>query len=102
MPKQLLLFALLFIAYNTISQPTKDTTGLNSYFKPVKWRCIGPFRGGRSNCATGVVGNPNVYYQGTTGGGLWKTDDMGITWRNIWINLCNSYGTHGTCFKKSI
>ena len=83
MPKQLLLLGLLFIAFNAISQPTKDTTGLNSYFKPVKWRCIGPFRGGRSNCATGVVGNPNVYYQGTTGGGLWKTDDMGITWRNV-------------------
>jgi photosystem II stability/assembly factor-like uncharacterized protein len=83
MPKQLLLLSLLFIAYNTISQPAKDTTGLNSYFKPVKWRCIGPFRGGRSNCATGVVGNTNVYYQGTTGGGLWKTDDMGITWRNV-------------------
>jgi photosystem II stability/assembly factor-like uncharacterized protein len=49
----------------------------------LRWRNIGPFRGGRSNCATGVVGNPNVYYQGTTGGGLWKTDDMGITWRNV-------------------
>jgi photosystem II stability/assembly factor-like uncharacterized protein len=83
MPKQLLLLGFLFIAFNAISQPTKDTTGLDSYFKPVKWRCIGPFRGGRSNCATGVVGNANVYYQGTTGGGLWKTDDMGITWRNV-------------------
>ena len=83
MPKQLLLLLLLFIAFNTHSQTTKDTTDLNSYFKPVKWRCIGPFRGGRSNCATGVVGNPAVYYQGTTGGGVWKTDDMGVTWRNI-------------------
>ena len=83
MPKQLLLLSLLFIAFNTLSQPTKDTIGLNGYFRPVKWRCIGPFRGGRSNCATGVVGNPSVYYHGTTGGGLWKTDDMGITWRNV-------------------
>jgi len=83
MPKQLLLLLLLFIAFNTNSQPSKDTTDLNGYFKPVKWRCIGPFRGGRSNCATGVVGNPAIYYQGTTGGGLWKTDDMGITWRNV-------------------
>ncbi len=74
---------LLFIAFNTSAQLLKDTAGLDSYFKPVKWRCIGPFRGGRSNCATGVIGNPNVYYQGTTGGGLWKTDDMGITWNNI-------------------
>ena len=55
----------------------------NAIFKPVKWRSIGPFRGGRSNCGTGVVGDPKTYYMGTTGGGLWKTDDMGISWRNI-------------------
>jgi photosystem II stability/assembly factor-like uncharacterized protein len=84
MPKQFLLFSLsFFILFNTNAQPAKDTAGLNNYFKPVKWRCIGPFRGGRSNCATGVIGNPAVYYQGTTGGGLWKTEDMGITWRNV-------------------
>jgi photosystem II stability/assembly factor-like uncharacterized protein len=84
MPKQLLLSCLLFfITSNTNSQSVKDTADLNNYLKPVKWRCVGPFRGGRSNCATGVVGNPAVYYQGTTGGGVWKTDDMGITWHNV-------------------
>ncbi len=56
---------------------------LNSIFKAVKWRSIGPFRGGRSNAGTGVVGDSLTYYMGTTGGGLWKTEDMGITWRNI-------------------
>ncbi len=81
--KSLLLASLFFNFFNLYSQPAKDSTDLNSYFKPVKWRCIGPFRGGRSNCATGVVGNLAVYYQGTTGGGLWKTEDMGINWRNI-------------------
>jgi photosystem II stability/assembly factor-like uncharacterized protein len=55
----------------------------NGIFKTVKWRSIGPFRGGRSNDACGVVGDPKTYYMGTTGGGLWKTDDMGITWRNV-------------------
>ena len=55
----------------------------NTIFKPVKWRSIGPFRGGRSVAGTGVVGDPKTYYMGTTGGGLWKTDDMGISWRNI-------------------
>ena len=55
----------------------------NSIFKVVKWRSIGPFRGGRSNSACGVIGDPNTYYMGTTGGGLWKTDDMGISWRNV-------------------
>ena len=82
MQKQFLLSGLLFfIVVNTYSQ--RDSSDLDKYFKPVKWRCIGPFRGGRSNCATGVVGNPAVYYQGTTGGGLWKTEDMGLTWRNV-------------------
>ena len=55
----------------------------NRIFKAVKWRSIGPFRGGRSVAGTGVVGDPRTYYMGTTGGGLWKTDDMGISWRNI-------------------
>lgn len=86
MQKNMLLFVILFsVVFNAVAQKEKDTAAynLNNFLKPVKWRCIGPFRGGRSNCATGVVGNPAVYYQGTTGGGLWKTDDMGITWNNV-------------------
>jgi len=63
----------------TAAQPA----GLNSYFKPLKWRNIGPFRGGRSVTSCGVVGNPQVYYMGTTGGGVWKTDNAGWTWMNI-------------------
>jgi photosystem II stability/assembly factor-like uncharacterized protein len=75
----------LSILVGAYAQPKKDSmvTNLDSVFKPVKWRSIGPFRGGRSVAATGVVGNPNIYYMGTTGGGLWKTDDMGITWNNV-------------------
>jgi photosystem II stability/assembly factor-like uncharacterized protein len=55
----------------------------NSLFKPVKWRSIGPFRGGRSVAASGVKGDINTYYMGTTGGGLWKSDDLGSNWANI-------------------
>ncbi len=55
----------------------------NKIFKPVKWRSIGPFRGGRAVAGSGVVGDPKTYYMGTTGGGVWKTDDMGQSWRNI-------------------
>jgi photosystem II stability/assembly factor-like uncharacterized protein len=62
---------------------TKQPDDYNAIFKPLKWRSIGPFRGGRSNCATGVVGDPKTYYMGTTGGGIWKTEDMGLTWRNV-------------------
>ncbi len=52
-------------------------------FKGLKWRNIGPFRGGRANAISGVIGNDNVYYVGYTGGGIAKTDDAGITWKNI-------------------
>jgi photosystem II stability/assembly factor-like uncharacterized protein len=86
MIKKLLLLSTIIISGICLSaQPIKDSTAneLNNYFKPVKWRSIGPFRGGRSVASTGVVGNINTYYMGTTGGGLWKTDDMGINWNNI-------------------
>ena len=55
----------------------------NTYFKPLKYRNIGPFRGGRSVTASGVVGDPLTYYMGTTGGGLWKTTNAGQRWINI-------------------
>ncbi len=64
-------------------QPTPAAVDFNDLYKAAKWRSIGPFRGGRSVTASGVVGDMSTYYMGTTGGGLWKTDDLGITWRNI-------------------
>ena len=65
------------------ARPPQEATGLNTFFTPVKWRSIGPFRGGRSVAATGVIGDTQTYYMGTTGGGVWKTVDKGITWKNI-------------------
>ncbi len=53
------------------------------WYKGLKWRNIGPFRGGRSNAVSGVIGNDQVYFTGYTGGGIWKTQDAGITWNNI-------------------
>ncbi len=55
----------------------------NSYFKPLKFRNIGPFRGGRSVAVSGVTGNTLKYYMGTAGGGLWETEDAGQRWKNI-------------------
>ena len=55
----------------------------DTLFKALKWRNIGPFRGGRSNAVAGVIQNENIYYAGYTGGGIWKTDDAGQTWRNV-------------------
>src|SRR6185436_11737992 len=82
MSKSLSLILLLFCLVTPFSaQTTADD--YNAIFKPLKWRSIGPFRGGRSVAGTGVIGDPKTYYMGTTGGGLWKTEDMGISWRNI-------------------
>lgn len=61
------------------SSMTYDTSLYNS----MQWRNIGPFRGGRSCTVTGVPGKPNLYYFGSTGGGVWKTDNGGNTWKNI-------------------
>jgi len=62
---------LLFQALSTFSQ------SLDTVFQSVKYRSIGPFRGGRSVAVSGVVNDQLTYYMGTTGGGLWKTTDAG-------------------------
>ena len=55
----------------------------DTVFHGLKWRNIGPFRGGRSVASSGVVKEPMTYYFGSTGGGVWKTVDDGITWKNV-------------------
>ena len=73
-----LVFSFAFlISLSAIAQTAEE------YFKPLKYRNIGPFRGGRSVSATGVIGDPLTYYMGTTGGGLWKTEDAGQRWKNV-------------------
>ena len=52
-------------------------------FAALTFRNIGPSRGGRSVAVSGVRGMPLTYFAGYTGGGLWRTDDAGISWRNI-------------------
>lgn len=88
----LLLIALSLFATQSYSQKNKKTAKDQSEAKKTKeekkfaalnFRNIGPFRGGRTNAVTGVPGDPMTYYFGGTGGGIWKTDDAGITWNNI-------------------
>lgn len=66
-----------FVLFSLNAQEIQD------YFKDLKYRNIGPYRGGRSVTASGVVNDPLTYYMGTTGGGLWKTKDAGQHWDNI-------------------
>ncbi|MEA2174740.1 MAG: hypothetical protein QOD00_2332, partial [Blastocatellia bacterium] len=49
----------------------------------LRWRMIGPFRGGRVNAVSGVLGQPNTFYFGSVGGGVWKSENAGRTWTPI-------------------
>jgi photosystem II stability/assembly factor-like uncharacterized protein len=52
-------------------------------FKGMKYRIVGPFRGGRSLTASGIAGDPTTYYFGATGGGVWKSTDGALTWTSV-------------------
>ena len=66
--------------------PTSTLTFDQSLYAGMRWRELGPFRGGRSTTVTGVRGNNNLFYFGAVGGGVWKTEDAGQTWSNITDN----------------
>jgi photosystem II stability/assembly factor-like uncharacterized protein len=54
-----------------------------AYFNSMRWRCIGPHRGGRTVGAVGIPDQPNVFFIGVNNGGVWKTTDYGRTWKPI-------------------
>ncbi len=60
-------------------EPIIDPAMLNS----LEWRLVGPFRGGRVVAVTGDPSNSQVFYFGSTGGGVWKTSDGGVIWENV-------------------
>ncbi|MBX2911349.1 MAG: glycosyl hydrolase [Cyclobacteriaceae bacterium] len=81
-----------FLAIDAPAQRKKGSVQANpsgalsfnqEYYEGIRWRELGPFRGGRSVTVTGVVGDPNTYYFGGVGGGVWKSEDAGQTWFNI-------------------
>src|SRR5262249_39149519 len=76
-----ILLALLAAAPE-LSGTAAQQYNLNLY-RSLQWRCIGPFRAGRTVGAAGVPGQPNVFYIGVNNGGVWKTTDYGLTWRPI-------------------
>src|SRR5688572_7745178 len=82
----LLLFTLTGISLVSFSQKQKTVSLGNEdeqLFAKVKYRLVGPFRGGRSAAAAGSYKNKNTFYFGGTGGGVWKTTDGGSNWINI-------------------
>jgi photosystem II stability/assembly factor-like uncharacterized protein len=86
---QLLFIGMLMLPITIIAQKSTNKSSApgvvitDSLFHGLKWRNIGPFRGGRSVASSGVLGKPHTYYMGSTGGGVFKTTDSGITWESI-------------------
>lgn len=79
------VMALLVMAISALAQPYPP-----SLFSGLKWRLVGPFRGGRSEAATGIPGDPLTYYFGAVAGGVWKTTDGGVSWFPIFDREPNS------------
>ncbi|MGB8541141.1 MAG: hypothetical protein WCD49_05835 [Candidatus Acidiferrales bacterium] len=77
----LVLFALFVLAFNARVSDAQQYPV--STYQEMRWRMIGPFRGGRTRAATGVPSQPNVFYVGQGDGGVWKSDDYGRTWTPI-------------------
>lgn len=62
---------------------TREDNTDSVFYSKVRYRQVGPFRGGRSGAVTGSYKNKNTFYFGGTGGGVWKTTDGGSNWKNI-------------------
>lgn len=67
---------------NSASSPDKKNTD-SVFYSTTRYRQVGPFRGGRSGAVAGSYKNKNNFYFGSTGGGVWKTTDAGLNWKNI-------------------
>jgi photosystem II stability/assembly factor-like uncharacterized protein len=72
------VFAFLLVSAAVFAQTLSP-----SLYQGLRWRCIGPFRGGRALAAAGVPGQPEVFYFGAVGGGVWKSTDAGRVWKPI-------------------
>src|SRR5437868_3861728 len=91
-------YVFLCVALSATLSAQNAQTSASSFdslrYGALKWRSIGPYRGGRSVAVAGIPSQPLTYYAGFTGGGLWKTDDAGNNWRNI-SDCCFRMGSVG-------
>src|SRR2546422_9995246 len=74
------LMAIALCSLSSAQSQTGNTTVDPKLYQELRWRSIGPHRGGRVTAVSGVRMQPNTFYMGTVGGGVWKTTNYGITW----------------------
>lgn len=78
-----LVSLLLVICVPLVGGAEIDRSNFPSNLRALEWREIGPYRGGRSAAVTGIPADRSTYYFGSTGGGVWKTQNSGQSWHNI-------------------
>ncbi len=90
--KKIIYLGMVFVLWVGMSTGLSGSSDRSSGQKPIydealykamKWRCIGPYRGGRVTAVTGIPSLPNTYYFGATGGGVWKSEDSGLNWEAV-------------------
>src|SRR5260370_3024324 len=106
--RSILVLLVVFLASLSFSQSKKQTSQQGStqtstgaidekLFGAMRWRQVGPFRGGRVLAVTGVPGEPNVFYFGGASSGIWKSSDAGANWEPIFDNEGTaSIGSHSS------
>jgi photosystem II stability/assembly factor-like uncharacterized protein len=80
---RLILIALASISFFSVLGAGQAQQYPESMYQEMRWRMIGPFRGGRTRAVAGVPNQPNLFYIGAVNGGVWKSDDYGRTWTPI-------------------
>jgi len=87
--KKILSILILFIISSDVLAQRKNRKNNSSSntisfeIPDINWRSVGPYRGGRSATVTGSTNSKSTFYFGATGGGVWKTTNSGVTWKNI-------------------
>jgi len=76
--RHVVILALLLVSVNVKAQQLDP-----NLYSALRWRMLGPFRAGRVNAVSGVIGQPDTYYFGSVGGGLWKSQNSGRTWSPV-------------------
>lgn len=88
-----IVLAVVAAPYVSAQRPPENG---ETFFGGLRWRSIGPFRGGRVTAVAGHRSHPHTFYMGATGGGVWKTTDAGHTWTNISDGFFTETGAIGS------
>jgi hypothetical protein len=79
------VFASLAVLGQALSALSALAGTPRTLYGAMRWRLIGPFRGGRVCAVVGVPGRPDVFYMNAEDGGLWKSDNSGATWASLFV-----------------